>query len=182
MASKFLTRPEIQKKYLVPFLDWALETVTNADKKRTDIIRIGVLKALANIFKQGKRDDLLPHAPKILESILAQNFNQNANGLLRKLNLKVVQRLGLTFLKTKVASWRYQRGSRSLALNLKENLVKSEDAKKDIIEKDEAEDDYDIPDELEEVIEELLCGLKDKDTVARWSAAKGKQQICMKHL
>ena len=38
---------------------------------------------------------------------------------------------------------------------------------------DNDEADYDIPDEIEEVIEVLLCGLRDRDTVARWSAAKG---------
>ena len=30
-----------------------------------------------------------------------------------------------------------------------------------------------MPESMEEVIEELLVGLKDKDTVVRWSAAKG---------
>ena len=35
------------------------------------------------------------------------------------------------------------------------------------------EEEYDIPDQIEEVIEELLVGLRDKDTIVRWSAAKG---------
>lgn len=30
-----------------------------------------------------------------------------------------------------------------------------------------------VAEELEEVLEQLLCGLRDKDTVVRWSAAKG---------
>ena len=41
----------------------------------------------------------------------------------------------------------------------------------------ETEDDqeeYDIPDEIEEVIEYLLEGLRSIKTVIRWSAAKGK--------
>ena len=40
---------------------------------------------------------------------------------------------------------------------------------------DQEEDEYDVPDEIEDVIEELLCGLRDKETVVRWSAAKGKE-------
>lgn len=79
---------------------------------------MGAMKSIAAIFKQGKRDDLISAAPKILRAVLNQNFKGNSNVLLRKLSLKVVQRLGMTFLKMKVASWRYERGQRSLALNL----------------------------------------------------------------
>ena len=38
---------------------------------------------------------------------------------------------------------------------------------------DGEEDCSDVPESIEDVIEELLVGLKDKDTVVRWSAAKG---------
>ena len=69
-------------------------------------------QALAAIFKQGKREDLIDRAPKLLEVVIQQKFKSSPNALLRKLSLKVIQRFGLTFLKTKVASWRYQRGSR----------------------------------------------------------------------
>merc|ERR1719481_1266444 len=40
-------------------------------------------------------------------------------------------------------------------------------------EEHQKDEDYDIPDSIEEVIEELLTGLRDKDTIVRWSAAKG---------
>lgn len=35
------------------------------------------------------------------------------------------------------------------------------------------EESYEVPEELEEVLGLLLAGLKDRDTVVRWSAAKG---------
>ena len=38
---------------------------------------------------------------------------------------------------------------------------------------DESEEDYDIPEEVEEVIGYLLEGLRSIETVIRWSAAKG---------
>jgi hypothetical protein len=44
--------------------------------------------------------------------------------------------------------------------------------KGDEAEEDEA--DYEVPDEIEDVIEELLTGLRSSDTVIRWSAAKGE--------
>ena len=44
-----------------------------------------------------------------------------------------------------------------------------------IREGDKADEDegYDIPEETEEVVGLLLDALKDKDTIVRWSAAKG---------
>jgi len=173
LAAKFLTRPEVQKIYLADFFKWVSQCASPANK--SEPIRLGALKALAAIFKQGKRDDLLPHASVLLKSIVALDFKSSPNVLLRKMSLKVIQRLGLTFLKTKVAAWRYQRGKRSLALNLEPALSNNEDEKEDgVQEKDD--DGYDIPDEIEDVVEELLCGLKDKETIIRWSAAKGEPE------
>ncbi len=41
-----------------------------------------------------------------MDLVIKQDLKRHHNVLLRKLSLKVVQRLGLTFLKAKVASWR----------------------------------------------------------------------------
>ena len=35
------------------------------------------------------------------------------------------------------------------------------------------EEEFDVPQEIEEVLGILLTGLRDPDTVVRWSAAKG---------
>ena len=40
-------------------------------------------------------------------------------------------------------------------------------------EEEEEEDGYEVPPELEDVLEMLLSALRDKDTVVRWSGAKG---------
>ena len=40
-------------------------------------------------------------------------------------------------------------------------------------EEEEEEEGYDVPEEIEEVLGMLLAGLTDRDTVVRWSAAKG---------
>ena len=173
LAARFLTRPEVSQQLLPEFLEWAKGQMGD---EHNDIDKMGGLMAVASIYKHGKRDDLVPFAEDLLTYVQSRMFKGNANVLLRKWSLKVIQRLGLTFLKAKVASWRYQRGSRVLAVNLEkapEDVVKNE-----VIE-DEAEDeDYDIPDQIEDVIEELLCGLRDpKETVIRWSAAKGIGRI-----
>ena len=95
--------------------------------------------------------------------------------------------------------WRYVKRSNSLLQNLinakdtSQNQVRTQQRKlywnfslfpvlsyspvSDILQEEEEEEDYDIPDQIETVIELLLTGLKDRDTVIRWSAAKGLGRI-----
>lgn len=40
-------------------------------------------------------------------------------------------------------------------------------------EEEEEEEYFDVPEEIEEILDVLLTGLKDKDTIVRWSSAKG---------
>ena len=42
------------------------------------------------------------------------------------------------------------------------------------VEAEDDDEDYEVPDELEDVIEELLTGLRSSETIIRWSAAKGE--------
>lgn len=110
-------------------------------------------------------------------------FDEYANNaLVRKLKTKLTQRVGLCYLKPKIASWRYQRGNRSLRQNL-EGIVSSSSgglvsAKPLTADAEEEDDDEeDISENLEVIIEILLNGLRDKDTIVRWSAAKGMGRI-----
>lgn len=49
---------------------------------------------------------------------------------------------------------------------------------KDPRQKEEGGDDeLEVPEELEDIVDALLCGLRDRDTVVRWSAAKGIGRI-----
>jgi len=170
LVSTFLTRPDSRDTILPSFLDWAIRTFSEKGMSEAD--KTGALMAICAVTKHAKREDMLQYADTILEKLQAANFKEHPNTNLRKLGLKLVQRLGLIFLKAKVATWRYQRGSRSLAINLSMgpagqncDVQQNEEHQKD--------EDYDIPDSIEEVIEELLTGLRDKDTIVRWSAAKG---------
>jgi tubulin-specific chaperone D len=73
----------------------------------------------------------------------------------------------LTFLPPREAAWRYQRGSRSLLSNLVASgvgVLGVAAAGTDEGVGDE-EDDVEVPPELEEIVEKLLCALRDKDTV-----------------
>ena len=89
--------------------------------------------------------------------IISAELSERGGAALRKLVTKTVQRIGLTFLKAKVATWRYQRGSRSLAINLTQTQqTEPTDNKSET--QTEDDDDYDVPEQTEEVIEQLLSG------------------------
>ncbi|XP_059204389.1 tubulin-specific chaperone D isoform X2 [Centropristis striata] len=176
LVSKFMTRPDVKQKRLGDFLDWSLTTISQTDDKsmRDIIVLDGALQSLAKLFKHGKRDDLLQYAPTIMQCLEKKHLSESNQAMLRKLGVKLIQRLGLTFLKPRLAAWRYQRGNRSLAANLSmSQSTTGAAAVTPEVETQELEQDYDIPEEVETVIEYLLGGLKDKETIVRWSAAKG---------
>ncbi|XP_070704399.1 tubulin-specific chaperone D [Pempheris klunzingeri] len=172
LVSKFMTRPDVKQKRLGDFLDWSLTIISQTDDQsmRDIMVLDGALQSLAKLFKHGKRDDLLQYAPTILQCLEQKRLSESSQATLRKFGVKLIQRLGLTFLKPRLAAWRYQRGSRSLAANLS---MSQSNAVAAAVTPEEQEEDYDIPEEVETVIEHLLGGLKDKETIVRWSAAKG---------
>ncbi|RMB92188.1 hypothetical protein DUI87_31299 [Hirundo rustica rustica] len=180
LVSKFIVRPDVRQSRMADFLDWVLSMLSKSSSQTMEgtVIVNGMLQALAQLFKHGKREDCLPYAATVLECLDNCKLSGSNQMVLRKLGMKLVQRLGLTFVKPKVAKWRYQRGCRSLAANLQAQGAAVQNQRREVAAA-EADDDeeYDIPGEIENVVEQLLVGLKDKDTIVRWSAAKGIGRI-----
>ncbi|XP_017920875.1 PREDICTED: tubulin-specific chaperone D isoform X2 [Capra hircus] len=174
LVSKFVTRPDVKQKKMASFLDWSLCTLARSSFQTIEgvIAMDGTLQALAQIFKHGKREDCLPYAATVLQCLDSCRLPDSNQTLLRKLGVKLVQRLGLTFLKPRVAGWRYQRGCRSLAESLQHSIQNPKEPMTQA-ETPDSDGEDDVPAEVESVIEQLLVGLKDKDTIVRWSAAKG---------
>ena len=133
-------------------------------------------------FLLGERGRLLPPARIFLSRCVAISTQQN-QVLTRKLATKLIQRIGMTFLPPRVAAWRYQRGKRSLMENLNRGIgstggvvsLTNVDISKSTatVASDDDSDDFDVSVELEDVLDRVLEALSDKDTVVRWSAAKG---------
>ena len=163
-----------------------------AEQKATFLVP-GVARALAAIFKLGTRGALLGVAERAWGDArdLAESPAAKGSALVRQLACKLAQRIGLLFLKPRVVAWRYERGARSLVDTLKKNggddtggaatgsrtPTPSESVAGAVSTEDASDDDDDVPDGVEEVIESLLVALRDKDTVVRWSAAKGLGRI-----
>lgn len=177
LLSKFITRPDVLKKHLISFIDWCLININKSDTGTMGGITMikGCLSAMALIFKQGKRADLLQICSPVLDFVQSSNILDVKNLVLRKLVVKLTQRIGMTLLKPRLAAWRYQRGNRSLDLALKQSNASEVNAQS--AEDEEEGEGYDIPEEVENILEIVLNSLKDKDTVVRWSAAKGVGRI-----
>lgn len=69
-------------------------------------------------------------------------------------------------MKIRVATWRYDRGTRSLEQNLLSAEPVTLVTKKIHITEDD--DNYEIPSLLEDIIQELIEGLKDTDIIVRY--------------
>ena len=156
-----------------------------AEEQRYTFLVPGVARALAAIFKLGTRGALLGVAERAWGDARDLSNSPAADGsaLVRQLACKLAQRIGLLFLKPRVVTWRYERGARSLVDNLigekdKEEPESSANTHTKTNETDSYDSDADdVPEGVEEVIESLLVALQDKDTVVRWSAAKGLGRI-----
>lgn len=170
LTAKYLVRIDIKDVYLPRFFNWIIE----ANAVDTVAIKSGQLSAIAAICKHGKRDDLLPHAGRILTWILGCNYKDLSDYLKSKIFIKIVQRLGLIFLKPRLANWRYQRGSRSLTANLakgEEGVIELQHESSVADEEDDG--DIQVPGGMEDIVEELLLALRSPSSDIRWSAAKG---------
>ncbi|XP_055916706.1 tubulin-specific chaperone D [Eupeodes corollae] len=170
LSAKYFIRSDIKDIYLEKFFDWVIEN-NNAE---TQDVKFGQLAAVAAILKHGKREDLLPYAQRLQVWILGCNYKDSSDFLKYKYYIKIVQRIGLVYLKPRIAAWRYKRGVRSLAVNLAEPSDAAKPINLEDIDSDMEEgEEIVVPDFVEDVIEELLQGLRSPGSDIRWSAAKG---------
>ena len=153
-------------------------------KSSTDKInnRIGVLLCLAYIFKLGRREDVSSYALQIIPRIIKFNILDQKQEYIVKLLIKICQWCGSSLLKTKLASWRYQRGRRTIVYNLlKDTNQETQSETKGEIKESCSEDDdgdcADIPDEIEDILVVLMDALRHQSHITRYSAAKGIGRI-----
>ncbi|EOA23407.1 hypothetical protein CARUB_v10016587mg [Capsella rubella] len=182
LLSKLLTRPDMGKAFL-SFFEWTHEVLSSTEDSVMSHFRLlGVLEALAAIFKTASRNMLLDVLPIVLNdvTVLGKSNAAAKSSLLRKYLIKLTQRIGLVCLPHRSPSWRYVARTVSLSENmstsssqrLAPNHTVTAVSQPESLD-DQEDEDMDVPEILEEIIEMLLSGLRDTDTVVRWSAAKG---------
>lgn len=155
-----MSRPDLRTTNLPKFFEELFQMIKEEKKSGNNIKLLGVLKCLSSIYKYGKREDLLKYTLATLKTIISEDLLATSQlSLIRKFHIKIVQRVGITFFKQKVAKWRYERGSRVLMekINNQETVKPAKNQAAD-----EQADDEMIPEEIEEIIEHLLTGLKGK--------------------
>uniref|UniRef100_A0AC35TTT9 Tubulin-specific chaperone D n=1 Tax=Rhabditophanes sp. KR3021 TaxID=114890 RepID=A0AC35TTT9_9BILA len=140
------------------------------------------LSLLATIFKEGPRDHLALLGEDVIKRIEELMDLKHSGNYSRVLVVKLAQRIALSFLKPKIAKWRYNRGLRSLEDTLKNNenqLMGVDDTP------EQKEEDYGSENDcsdgqyamLEKIINTLFVGLRDENSEVRYSSAKGLGRI-----
>ncbi|KAL6565863.1 hypothetical protein OROHE_004918 [Orobanche hederae] len=189
LLSRLLTRPDMLKAF-TSFINWAHEIISSVEDNVIDHFRLlGVIEALAAIFKIGSTSVLMNVVPVLWDdtSVLIKSRTAGRSSLLRKYLIKLTQRIGLICLPHRTATWRYVGRNNTLGHNISPNVT-SDCAKANLlvnintysVSQEEScleEEVIDVPDIIEDIIELLLLGLRDTDTVVRWSAAKGIGRI-----
>ena len=128
-------------------------------------------------------------------------WGTNKSRVVRKYATKLIQRIGLVFLKPVVASWRYTKSRHRLMESAPSspNKNKNDDTKdndnnnhnndnnsnnndNNNVNKAEIDDakEFEVPEQIEFILDILLNCLRDRETVVRWSAAKGIGRITMR--
>ncbi|KAE8653821.1 Tubulin-folding cofactor D [Hibiscus syriacus] len=150
VLSKLLTRPDMPKA-LSSFIEWTHEVLSaTADDVVSHFQLLGAMEALAAIFKAGSRKVLVDVVPAIWNDV------------------SVLIKSGENHL-----TWKEFSLSASNKNNQLNHGVLPDNHESEENSNCPEDEDMDVPEIVEEVIEVLLSGLKDTDTVVRWSAAKG---------
>ncbi len=209
--SRWLARPDLEEStFRTSFQEWSLEMLQAHVGKAPPMegkpttrcsvfTAMGILRTLVTILKisTAQRHKVLASMEpywSLLQEI-SSSKTKYSNLLLRKYLVKWWTRLGVLYLPPKVASWRYQRGRRSLKENLQRQLQKNEQKQsadatttttttttKESSEMPpdprEAQDYFFfVPDQVEMAMGQVLASLQDASTAVRWSAAKGVGRI-----
>ena len=206
--ASLLSRPDLEQSELDGFLSWSAQIMHwyRAGEKWQDsssitmilplpgvppsiFLIMGVLQTLAEIFKTGHRSNLYSTQQKLHsieqlweQAILLAEGPVGSSIAVRKLLVKLFARFGCANLPPRVASWRYQRGKRSLVENLMrgcsleskiddENCLLIDRTDQSLCQNDNIL--FMIPYHVEDAMDQLLRSLTDAATIVRWSAAKG---------
>ncbi|KAG2047927.1 ARM repeat-containing protein [Suillus hirtellus] len=151
LLARFYARKDT-KQQLSSFVEWSITVFRSSDV----ILSIGVLQVLCELMKSGSSEQLQAFTQQFLEitDTLEQSTPLASNTLVRKYRTKLLSRVALRLMPPNIFRSK-------LTCNAVNGNV------------DDGDDDIDVPEEIDTILESLFKSLQDKDTVVRWSAAKG---------
>ncbi|XP_074350535.1 tubulin-folding cofactor D isoform X2 [Apium graveolens] len=183
LLSRLLTRPDMIKPFN-SFIEWTHDVLSSVTGDALHHFQLlGAVEALAAIFKVGSRRLLTDAVAAVWSdsSVLIKSAGAARSPLLRKYLVKLTQRIGLVSLPHRSPSWRYVTKFKTLGespLSVSRTNSYGVDLDSNNLSVEECmNEEMDVPEIVEEIIELLLSGLRDTDTVVRWSAAKGIGRI-----
>lgn len=163
-AALLLSRLYMRKDMMYAFPEFAHSLKTQVSSQTMDVITaIGYLQVINEIVKNGSADQVQNLELVYLEIINAINdtISLSGNTLLRKMRTKLMSRMATRLLPTP----KVRRRGRLL----EDSSLPGQD--------EVFPDEYEIPETVETLLQSLFDTLQDKDTIVRWSAAKGVARI-----
>ena len=185
VLGKLLQRQDTSQKDLQDFLAWSRANLL-ASPEPTIFVATGILQTLCGIVKTLSPLALAPHAPTIrlivalyssdLEEVaeaaanktISAPFRFSDNSLVNKYKAKMACRLGLKALRPRKR--RQLPAARMLWQSTQQARLEGGD--------EDDENDEEVPEQVDACIATLMDSLQDKDTVVRYSAAKGLSRLC----
>jgi hypothetical protein len=165
-ASFFLSRLMLRRDMLHQrdtFLDIAFSTMSTAKER----LITGYLRCVFHMLTSYDREWARPYASRLINSVAQLSQSPSAHHQLYR--LKCIQQLALALLPPRVAAWRYLRGKRILRIG--DHTVQNTPIVQDCVE------DFDVPEEVNDILSALFEQLNNSLSVVRWSAAKGVGRI-----
>ncbi|KAI6039323.1 armadillo-type protein [Pisolithus marmoratus] len=160
LLSRFYMRKDTRQRFKT-FLQRSISVINSNDVLQS----LGVLQVLCEFVKSGAPEDAKAASQALMEmsETISNSETLTANTLVRKYQTKLLSRVGLRLVPPRPKIY----GTRLRTLNDGNNQDSSE------YNRDDDDDEIDAPEELESVLNMLFKAVQDRDTIVRWSAAKG---------
>lgn len=176
--ASWLNRPDVANAKLDSFLHWAHQVLLDFQHQSTTakdiVLLMGVMETLVKLLKGTTFNEIHFKMEPLWDTAL-NVAETDSTMILRKLLVKWLARMACAYLPPQVASWRYQRGRRSLLDNVSQSKEIIDEKATTI--KPESREVFHVPDQVEDAMGIVLQSLTDSSTVVRWSAAKGVGRI-----
>ncbi|KAI0372156.1 TBCD protein [Pilatotrama ljubarskyi] len=162
LLSRLYMRKDMTSRF-PGFLSYASNTI---DGSVDPFPVMGILRVVCEVAKLGSAEQVQMQKASMLKiaQVLEGNQQLMGNTLIRKLRSKLIARIVIRLLPAKARRLR----AKGRALTAEGNM------QTDALD----EEDIEVPEEVENVLGELFRALRDKDTIVRYSAAKGVARIC----